>query len=813
MRRLCMVALLTMVGALRLFADTQDTAVFRTRMLPDNEVPPIAAAGNSAGATITVHVTRDARGNVNAATVTFDIDYTVTSAVTFSGLHIHNAPVAQNGPVVIDTGISGANPLNAAAGSGKITRVVNYDSSATQLRFVTGLLAAPELYYVNIHTTTNGSGFMRGQLQASRLVFRPLMSTDQEVAATPVTADAEGAAMIEVQVTRDPQTAAITSGTVTFDVDYRFGSAVTISGLHIHNAAAGANGPIVFDTGVNGTSTAIALAGATRGNVFRVVEIPNTNTAGIAQLTALFADPTQFYVNMHTTVNPGGVIRGQLSKTAYTFFNLMTQAEENPPTAVTGTANSMTTARVDRDASGNITSGSVRFNVAYNMGSAQTFTGLHIHNGRIGVNGGVVINTGLSAANTVATNASGTGDPIIRDVAIASTDASLESLRGLIESPESYYVNIHSVQFGGGIVRSQLVKETYHFKTAMTTANEVPPVTGVDTAATGWVTAAVTRDANGTLTGGTVTFDVNFTNTGAITFTGLHIHHPAPAGVNAGVAINTGINATNNVQSTTGNGNITRVVTVDPANATAMAALSALITAPDTAYINLHSTQFGGGVVRSQILPVVNTFAQVAGGLEWLTAVTITNPSATASVEGVVDFFNRDRTLMPAAVIDPNISFWIPASGSVTLSTHNKGALAAGYAKVFSNAPVNVEARYTHSAFTPNTTAATTVTGRSVVFPVSVSATGNTGIALIAESATSLTLTLRSSGGISFPLATIVVDVAAGQQIAQFASELLPKSLGTVFSGSLTISASTGNVSVVALQFDGSVTPVPVSVQ
>ena len=144
-------------------------------MLPDNEVPPISAAGNSAAATITVRVARDDRGNINAATVTFDIDYTIASTLTFTGLHIHNGPAGVNAPVVIDTGLSGTNTLVAAAGSGKLTRVVNYASTDTNgIRFVTGLLATPSNYYVNIHTTVNPGGFMRGQLQASRLIFRPV---------------------------------------------------------------------------------------------------------------------------------------------------------------------------------------------------------------------------------------------------------------------------------------------------------------------------------------------------------------------------------------------------------------------------------------------------------------------------------------------------------------------------------------------------------------------------------------------------------------------------------------------------------------
>src|SRR2546425_1856863 len=402
MRRLATAVLLGLLGAATVYADTQDTVVFRTRMLPDNEVPPIAAAGNSANAAITVHVTRDDRGNVNAATVTFDIDYTISSAVTFTGLHIHNAPAGQNGAIVIDTGITASNPVNASAGSGKITRVVNYANTDTNgIRFVTGLLATPENYYVNIHTTAQPNSFMRGQLQASRLIFRPVMSTAFEVPA--IDLDAEGAALVEVQVNRDPQTGAITSGTVIFDVDYRFPSPVTITGLHIHNGAAGVNAPVVIDTGTNSTSTAVT--NATRGNIFRVVEINSSNATGIAALNGLFADPTQYYINMHTTVNPGGVIRGQLSNNVYAFFNQMTQAEDNPPTGVSGVSNSMTYVRIDRDSTGNVVGGAVSFNLNYNMGGPTTFTGLHIHNAKIGVNGPVVINTGISGTNPVTSTA------------------------------------------------------------------------------------------------------------------------------------------------------------------------------------------------------------------------------------------------------------------------------------------------------------------------------------------------------------------------------------------------------------------------
>ena len=813
MRRLCAVALLSLLAAPHLFADTQDTAVFRTRILSDNEIPPIAATGNSAGGTITVHVTRDAAGNVNAATVTFDIDYTVTSALTFTGLHLHNAPVGQNGTAVIDSGISGANPVNVAAGSGRITRVVNYTSTDTNgLKFVTGLLATPENYYANIHTTVNPGGFMRGQLLATRLVLRPVMGTGFEV--PPINLDALGAARVEIQVERDAQTGAITSGVVTFDVDYRFLSPVTITGLHIHNGDAGVNGPIVIDTGINGTNRAIT--GVTRGNIFRIVEIDGTSTNALATLTGLMNDPTQYYINMHTTVYPGGVIRGQFSRNVFVFYNLMTQAEENPPTNVPGVAESMTYLRVDRDSTGNVVSGAASFNLNLNMGGGGpvTFTGLHIHNGKIGVNAPVVINTGIGSGAASVISADGFGS-INREVAIDSSNTvALDSLRGLIENPENYYVNIHTTQFPGGIIRAQLVQETYHFKANMAAGNEVPPITNVDTGGTGWITAKISRDSNGAINGGTVIFDVNFTNSGPITFTGLHIHYPASEGENGVVVINTGLGGTNTVESSTGSGNITRTVTVDTANTAGIAALAAIITSPDNAYVNLHTDRFPGGVTRSQMFPVINRVAQVAGGGEWISSITIRNPSSTIAVQGILDLFQSSGALLPEAISDPNISFLIPPSGSVTLNTHNKGTLAAGYARVFSNGNVNVETRYMHPSFTPLRSVSTTVTSRGVSIPVAVGATAsqNTGISMLVNTPGLLTVSLNAQDGTAISGGSRLINVTAGQQITGFVKELLPTVTAAQFSGTLNITSPTATISVVALQLDASLTPVTITI-
>src|SRR5207247_11412922 len=123
-----------------------------------------------------------------------------------------------------------------------------------------------------------------------------------------------------------------------------------------------------------------------------------------------------------------------VSRNVLVFFKLMTQAEETPRTNVPGWSNSMTYVRTDRDSTGNVVSGAVSFNLNFNMGGGPvTFTGLHIYNGKIGVNGTNVIDTRIGGGAASVTDADGIGS-INREVPIDSSNPSaLESLRGLIE--------------------------------------------------------------------------------------------------------------------------------------------------------------------------------------------------------------------------------------------------------------------------------------------------------------------------------------------------------------------------------------------
>jgi hypothetical protein len=75
---------------------------------------------------------------------------------------------------------------------------------------------------------------------------------------------------------------------------------------HIHDAVAGASGPVIItlilptQSGVSECKTAVPDADDT--NV----------TMSVSELAALKANPSDFYVNVHTSAFPAGAIRGQL---------------------------------------------------------------------------------------------------------------------------------------------------------------------------------------------------------------------------------------------------------------------------------------------------------------------------------------------------------------------------------------------------------------------------------------------------------------------------------------------------------------------
>lgn len=233
-------------------------AVVRTTVLTGaQEVPPISTSGTARGAVVVDPVTRE-----------------ITGGLTFGGLtptaaHIHDGAANVNGPIAIG--------LTLAAG----TATVPAGTFLTEAQYQS--LLAGNLYF-NIHTAANPAGELRGQItgQGGAVAGLATLSGTQEV--PPVTTAATGKGTVVVDsATREIITAIVTT------------NGVSASAAHIHEGAAGVNGPISVGLTL-GMNSATAPVGA---------------TLTAAQYASLLAG--NLYFNVHSSVYPAGEIRGNIN--------------------------------------------------------------------------------------------------------------------------------------------------------------------------------------------------------------------------------------------------------------------------------------------------------------------------------------------------------------------------------------------------------------------------------------------------------------------------------------------------------------------
>jgi hypothetical protein len=68
---------------------------------------------------------------------------------------------------------------------------------------------------------------------------------------------------------------------------------------------------VTISPGLGGPNTISSDSG--NGNINKIVTV--CTTAGVTTLNAIVKDGSQQYINLHTSVNPGGAIRDQLAGT------------------------------------------------------------------------------------------------------------------------------------------------------------------------------------------------------------------------------------------------------------------------------------------------------------------------------------------------------------------------------------------------------------------------------------------------------------------------------------------------------------------
>jgi hypothetical protein len=141
----------------------------------------------------------------------------------------------------------------------------------------------------------------------TKFVFLADLKTSNEV---PAIANAEascsGKGTFTLNTTKDAS-GAITAANAQFETDVTGCPADTKINIgHIHKEVAGKNGGVVVNSGL-AAGELVLVNGAGKINKTQPTVDP-------AVATAIIADPAGYYMNWHSTVNAGGVIRGQLVK-------------------------------------------------------------------------------------------------------------------------------------------------------------------------------------------------------------------------------------------------------------------------------------------------------------------------------------------------------------------------------------------------------------------------------------------------------------------------------------------------------------------
>ena len=146
-----------------------------------------------------------------------------------------------------------------------------------------------------------------GPSNSGPIVFTAELRASNEVPAiSNAESNAQGTATITFSVPRDA------SGNVTGDGVWNVQAVVSgftdtsmIRLAHIHNGAAGVNAGVFVDTKLT-PANAIPLTGGAGTINFEQVQIVQS------QAQAVMNNPAGHYFNMHTPLNGGGAVRGQL---------------------------------------------------------------------------------------------------------------------------------------------------------------------------------------------------------------------------------------------------------------------------------------------------------------------------------------------------------------------------------------------------------------------------------------------------------------------------------------------------------------------
>jgi AMMECR1 domain-containing protein len=553
-----------------------------------------------------------------------------------AGAHIHCGAADANGGVVVALVAAGAmdNTTIVASGAFNDTDIVDPSCGATVLDLITSFEEGEA--YVNIHSTENNGGEIRGQVM-NNVLFWPLLSGANEV--PPLETNAAGRVFFAV----NPLTTTIQ---YEFDIQANpdmvdvFGG----PGAHIHCASAGANGDVVVRLSAAGAVNELALTADD------IVDVSCGSTIPELVASMLLGNA---YVNVHSTENPSGEVRGNIGGTLALEVSL-TGAQESPPVNSTASGSAVFSFKI-------VGGDSIQYLLTMDNPDALELVagaGAHIHCAEPGQNGPVIafLSPGILGGLTETTSAIN-GVLYLDDLVDTSCGATLAELTTAMISGRAY-VNVHSTtnpsgELRGNIGASHLVAEV------MLTGDQQSPA--VMSTATGITTFAY--DAANMA----IYYVLDMSNPdmlGLLGVAGAHIHCGTP-GTNGGVIVPLVPAVANTAVEIELTGTITESDIEAGLCADTLADLWTLMTdAMGGLYVNVHSTENGAGEIRGNLgIAAVNmTDAPTTSPV----AMTMTDAPTTSPDAAIID--TAEPTTSPEAMATTDEPTTSPSGTSSIMS-------------------------------------------------------------------------------------------------------------------------------------------------
>src|SRR6187431_197263 len=535
--------------------DLSSQLLFSAKMTGDQEVPALTLDAQGLGI-----FTLDEKRTTLYVNVSLN---NLSGPIT--GIHIHDGVAGQNGSVIFN--------LEPYLNGNRVKAVLKDIAPQIVAKLLDGS------FYINVHTALHPNGEIRGQiLLETDYRYSAVMTGVEEV--PQVTTDGKGIGIFELNHAKTSVKIKVLFTGLTSDV----------TGAHIHHAAAGSNGPVIFD-----------LDGLRNGNTIEGTWEPG------ADLDALLAG--ELYINVHTMNNPGGEIRGQITLLpGITFDATFSGNQQNPAVTTDGSAFGIITVPPDLS--------QVNFFVVFDSLSGPV-TGAHFHQGDVGINGGVVLD--------IAPFIGPTGDYIFGAASLTS-----DILNTFLEG--GFYINLHTANNPGGEIRGQVYKNAREgYLNELNGGQEVPPVT---TTGNGAGLVSINRDE----TSAHYMFVVNGLEG---TFTAAHFHNGRP-GVSGGVIYDIA-DSFNDFGAADGYWDESSDPVFD----------ASPLFRTGQVYANVHTSLHGSGEIRGNVIKTSNLFSELPFDPEFsdhlllaasLNGNEVVPPVTTTAIGLATMYFDADKT-------------------------------------------------------------------------------------------------------------------------------------------------------------------------